>query len=118
MTRKKETAVELQDTESPVFPTMNSTMKIDFLYNEEGKAWLLHDRPLPDILKWVEYDADTENVILVTRSGKIQDLGLKVPAGQALYIERAMEITVLLMKAGKVEDFAIVPMITRNTTLN
>lgn len=118
MIKKKGGSGSLESVDSPVFPSMSSTMKVDFLYNQDGKAWLLHDRPLPDILKWVEYDSDTENVTLVTRSGKIQDLGLKVPAGQAMYIERAMEITVLLMNGGKIADFAIVPMITRNITVN
>lgn len=102
----------------PVYPDMASTMKVDFVFNREGKVWILHDKPLPSILKWVEFDTDFESVTLVTREGKIQNVGLKVPGDMAYYIEQAMEITVMLMKDGKVEDFAIVPMITRNIALH
>ena len=104
--------------ELPIFPDMAKSMKVDFVFNREGKVWILHDKPLPAILKWVEFDTDFENVTLVTREGKLQHVGLKVPADMAYYIEQAMEITVMLMDNGKVKDFAIVPMITRNIALH
>jgi len=78
----------------------------------------LHDQPLPDILKWVEFDADLETVTLVTEGGKLQDLGIKIPSDMSYYIENAMELTTMLVKDGKVADFAIVPMLTRNTITN
>lgn len=104
--------------ESPVYPPMTSNMKVDFLYNEEGDAWLLHDKPLPDILKWIEYDVDMNNVILVTRSGKIQDMGLELPENSSYHLQNVATITVLLMEDGKIADFAIVPLITRDMTVN
>src|SRR5258708_5094680 len=92
-------------------------MKVDFLFNPERGVWLLHDKPLP-ILKWVEYDAETETLTLVTNRGRIADLGLKIPADRSFYLERAMEVTALLMKDGFVTDFAIVPMVTSRMTVN
>jgi hypothetical protein len=93
-----------------------SMMKVDFLLNKEGGVWLLHDKPLPGILKWVEYDADTERVMLVKRHGGVQDLGLKVPLSMGYSLMGAKEITAMLIDGdGKIVDFAIVPLVARQT---
>lgn len=98
--------------------TLEMDMRVDFLFNRTGGAWLLHDKPLPDILKWIEYDSEKETIILVTRSSRIGGLGLRIPVEKKIYLDRAMEVTALLMHDGFVKDFAIVPMVTRNATVN
>ena len=103
------------DPDSPVLPPLATCMKVDFLYNQEGGVWLLHDKPLPDILKWVDYDADTGIVTLNTAQGKTQQLGLPIPAEAIPRLTKAVEITVLLINNGKIMDFAIVPLNTINT---
>ncbi len=99
-------------------PSPDIDMKVDFLFNRTGGAWLLHDKPLPDTLKWIEYDSEKEMVVLVTRSGRLEGLGLRIPIEKKIYLERAMEVTALLMHDGFVTDFTIVPMVTTNVTVN
>jgi hypothetical protein len=113
MGKGKKVQMSSVDSESPVLPPLATYMKVDFLYNQDGGVWLLHDKPLPDILKWVEYDADRGVVTLNTAQGKTQELGLPLPGVAASRLRKAIEITVLLMDKGKIMDFAIVPL---NTT--
>ncbi len=109
---------EVQNPDLPVHPPASGTMKVDFLFNKDGGAWLLHDKPLPDILKWIEYDADDESVTLVAQNGKVQNLGLKIPADMGAYLHIAMTVTALRMEGDKIADFAVVPLITRDTAVN
>jgi hypothetical protein len=104
------------ESSSCSFP--ESDMRVGILYNRDGGVWLLHDQPMPDALKCVEYDAISETVTLITGSGRIADSGLKIPAEKSFYLERAMEVTAVLMKDGFVTDFAIVPMVVSNMTVN
>lgn len=114
MTNKAENT----EAESPFLKPLDQTMNVDFLFNSKGDVWIFHDRPLPDILKWVEYDADMESVTLITASGRMQDIGGKIPADLGRKMAGASEITVTYMNKGQVEDFAIVPMLVRGITIN
>jgi len=116
--KKKHTASSSVEAESSAFPLPESDMRVDILYNREGGVWVLHDQPMPDALKWVEYDAASETVTLVTQGGRIADPGLKIPSEKSFYLERAMEVTALLMKDGFVTDFAIVPMVASKMIVN
>lgn len=91
---------------------------VDFLFNKKGEALILHSKPLPEILKWIEYDADTETLTLVMRSGHIQDLGLPVPRKKALPLLDGRDVTVLYLQSGKIADFTIVPLVARGTAIN
>jgi len=113
---KKNPADSNLGTASPLSSDIN--MRVDFLFNRTGGAWLLHDKPLPDILKWIEYDSEKETIVLVTRSGRLDGLGLRIPVEKKAYLERAMEVTALLMHDGFVKDFAVVPMVTTHMTVN
>ena len=93
----------------PVLPPLASCMKVDFLWDDKGGAWILHDKPLADILKWVDYDPDSGRVTLNTAQGKTQDLGLPVPAAAAKGLKKAEKVTVMLMKDGKIKDLTMVP---------
>lgn len=103
------------DSESPVLPPLATTMKVDFLWDDSGGAWILHDKPLAEILKWVDYDADRGVLTLNTTTGKIQDLGLPIPVTAVSSLRKVVEIAVMLMKEGKITDFAIVPLNTIST---
>jgi len=94
-----------------------SQMKVDFLFNEDGHVWLLHEKPLADTLKWVEYDGDMESVTLVMADDKIQDLGLRLPRAMGMKIN-AKEITAMQMEDGKVADFCVVPILLRNLSVH
>jgi len=116
--KKKNPTTESPCEASPrLFTSCPADVKIDFMFNREGGVWLLHDQPLP-ALKWVEYDSEKEILTLVTDRGRIADLGLRLPADRSFYLERAMEVTALLMKDGFVTDFAVVPMVSSRMTVN
>lgn len=102
----------------PVFPALATRMTVDFLFNESGEVWLLHDRPLPARLEWVEYDADMESVTLVTEEGKIQDIGIGMPPGFAFHLLDAVQITALHVEDKKIIDGARVPLVARGTSIN
>jgi hypothetical protein len=95
--------------ESPVLPSMASYMKVDFMFNDKG-VWILHDQPLPEILRWVDYDTDSGTVTLNTAQGKTQELGLPIPARASERLRKSVEISVMLIKDGKIADFTIVPL--------
>lgn len=92
-----------------VFPPLGDSMTLDFLWDEKGGAWILHDKPLPEILKWVDYDAERGVVTLNMAHGRSQDLGVAIPAKAAKVLAKTVKITVMYMKDGQVEDLAIVP---------
>ena len=96
-------------TESPVLPPLASYMKVDFMFSQKG-VWILHDQPLPEILKWVDYDADRGTVTLNTAQGRTQELGLAIPAKAAAKLRKSVEISVILIKNGQIADMTIVPL--------
>ena len=102
----------------PVYRPITEMMTVDFLFDKKGGAWLLHNKPLPDFLHWAEYDGEMETLTLVSYDGKVQNLGTKIPVGSGHYIEKAMEITTMYVDKGKIQDFQIIPIISRGTTVN
>ena len=96
-------------SESPVLPSLASYMKVDFMFNDKG-VWILHDKPLPEILKWVEYDVEKGTVILNTAEGRTQELGLAIPVKAAARLRKSVEISVMLVKNGQIADMTIVPL--------
>lgn len=103
----------IQTSDNGIFAPVAATMKVDFLCDGKGSAWILHDKPLPDILHYIEFDSEAETLTLVMRSGRIQDLGLKVPSMFKTDLEKASTVTVMYLVAGEIQDFAMPPLFTR-----
>lgn len=61
--------------DAPVLPNMTSWCKVDFVVNENGAAMVVFDQPMPELVDWVEFDADVHMVTFVTYTGKIFSLG-------------------------------------------
>ena len=61
--------------DAPVLPNMTSWCKVDFVVNEKGDALVVFDQPMPELVDWVEFDADVHMVTFVTYTGKIFSLG-------------------------------------------
>jgi hypothetical protein len=61
--------------DAPVLPNMTSWCKVDFVVNEKGDAMVVFDQPMPELVDWVEFDADVHMVTFVTYTGKIFSLG-------------------------------------------
>lgn len=97
-----------------VLTPLAQQMHVDFLCNEKGSAWLLHSKPLPALLKWIEYDFEDEAVTLVFRQGQVMQLGLSIPDGMKKDLTGAKEATVMFVKEnGEIGDFIFVPVIVQ-----
>lgn len=101
--------------ESPVLPSLCSTMNVDLVVNPNSSVWLIHDRPFPLGLIWAEYDADTASLYLVARDGKIIDLGMKIFPDTRKYLRHARQLFTMRMKDGDVDDSYILPLLVRET---
>ena len=99
-------------------PPMAEKMNVEFVVNEDAGIWVLHDRPFPAILHWVEYDQETNIVTFVTHDGKIQDLGMILPKPVGEILMDADEISAILMQEGEIRDIGIVPVISRETVFH
>jgi len=107
----------LTDDNVPVYPDLADQIKVDLVLNEKGRIWVLHDRPFPDVLEWIEFDADTNDLTFVTAKGKIQNLGIVIPRSFRKYIKRANFLNTMQINGDKIEDAGIIPLVSRDTGL-
>ena len=107
-------APQKSDPDSPVYPSLMSQMKVDLAISPDSDVWLVHDKKLPEVLKWVEYDLDLETLVLVSLSGKIQDFGMRVPPTVKKYLRRAKTVCVVFQGEEFVNDMSIVPLVVRD----
>lgn len=101
--------------DNPVYPPLMSQMKVDLVVNPNSDVWLIYERPLPEIMKWVEYDADMETLTLVSISGKIQDFGMRVPPAMKKFLRRAKQIYAVHQGEGHIKDMSLVPLLVRES---
>ena len=101
------------DTDSPVYPPLMSQMKVDLVLNPESDVWMIYERPLPEVMKWIEYDIEMESLILVSLSGKIQSFGMKVPPAMKKYLRHAKQVYAVRQDDGGIQDMSIVPLVVR-----
>lgn len=64
--------------DTPVIAAVHSIMNPDLLVNDQGQVVLIHEKPLPDVIWWVDYDPDLRQLIFVTVAGQIMPFGLKI----------------------------------------
>jgi hypothetical protein len=103
----------IPDPDSPVYPSLMSMMKADLVLNPESDIWLIHDQPLPEVVKWIEYDIELETLILVSVSGKIQGFGQKIPPAMKKYMGKGRMIHLIYFDMDLIQDMSIVPLIVR-----
>ncbi len=101
------------DPDSPVYPPLMSQMKVDLVLNPDSDVWMIYERPLPEVMKWIEYDIEMESLILVSLSGKIQNFGMKVPPAMKKYLRRARQVYAIRQDEGGIQDMSIVPLVVR-----
>lgn len=99
----------------PVFKPLAATMNVDLVMNPDSKVWILHDKPFPDILMWVEYDIDVASLTLVYRNGKIQELGMKIHAPMRKYLRSARQLFTMRLEGEQIVDTYVRPLLVRET---
>lgn len=94
---------------------LSGMMTVDMMVNERGNIWVLHDRPLPMILNWAEYDADLATLTFVAQDGEALELGMTIhkPLQKPMMLVR--EIYVVLMADQEIKDMYILPLTVRST---
>ncbi|MCB9990272.1 MAG: hypothetical protein H6867_02695 [Rhodospirillales bacterium] len=102
----------------PLFAdTAEKTMQIDVVVNKDGKVWVIYDRPFPDYLDWVEFDADTGEMTFVTMDGKLQDLGMIIHEPMNQFVAQAKKACLMMIRDGQIRDMGLVPLLVRNDKL-
>ncbi len=102
------------DDVSPVMQPLKKKMNFDLLISPDSDVWLVMDQPLSEIMKWLEYDPDLDTLCLVSASGRIQDLGMKIPAPMKKYLRAATEITLVYQGDHCVNDMSVIPLVSRD----
>lgn len=105
--------LDQESSDSPVQKPLKSIMKIDFIVNEKGQVWFCYDRPLPDLVQWIEYDLDLGRVTFVFRGGKMADYGEEIEPEVRTYLKKAESAYLVYMKDKKIEDMGVVKLIVR-----
>ncbi len=99
---------------SPVLPDLLSSVNVDLVIGENSKLWLLHDKPFPGVLRWIEYDMRDRTVTLVLDDGRTQNVGVKINPQIATYLRRASHAYAVLFIQGKVRDVYMVAVTVRD----
>lgn len=99
-----------------VLPSLASMMTVDMVVNDRGNIWILHDKPLPVVLNWVEYDVDTARLSLISQDGEMIDLGMTIHKPLQKPMSTASEIYIVYMSVEEIKDMYILPLMVRNTT--
>ncbi|PJB70643.1 MAG: hypothetical protein CO093_07280 [Alphaproteobacteria bacterium CG_4_9_14_3_um_filter_47_13] len=94
----------------PLWPSAASTMKIDVAVNEDGMVWVIHDKPFPDYLEWIEFDKELGMMSFVTALGKIQGLGMKIHPPMDEYLVETKQVCVIMIRDEQIRDMALVPL--------
>jgi hypothetical protein len=106
--------VYLTDT---VLRPLNDLMKIRLQVNPEGVMILLHEKELPELPRWAEFDMETGRLTLNLFHGKIQDSGITLPAHKdpgAFADIRYLMTGQYDTESGKYVDGGVYPLIIRN----
>lgn len=104
--------------DAPVFSDLASQMNVDLVVNDDGSVWLLHDKPFSDFLRWVEYDAADNKVTIVTQQGRVQDLGMVIPAPMIPAFLKARDICIAQLRNKKIHDMYILPFLARDAVMH
>lgn len=94
------------DTEAvvSVLPSLQECMNADLTMAPDGQICVFHDKPLDTRLEYVEFNADTGQLVLVLRWGVLQPFGEPVPLKFRNDIAAADEIFVIYGQGGEIKD--------------
>jgi hypothetical protein len=105
------------ETTPPVWTPATPAMKVDVAINKDGMVWVLHDKPFPDYLEWIEFDFDTKIMTFITAGGRLQDLGIPIHPPMDENLARARSVFVMYLHEGQVRDMGKLPLIVQKNLL-
>lgn len=113
MVEAEETGLLERKRNSTVSKPLKKIMKIDILVNEKSQVWFCYDRPLPDLVLWIEYDLDVGSLTFVMRGGKVADYGELILPEVRTYLKKADTAFLIYMEDKKIQDIGAVKIVTR-----
>jgi hypothetical protein len=97
-------------------PALADIMKIALFIHENGTLWVVHDKPLPERLEWLDFDGDDRKITFIGYGGKPMELGLNVPDE---YLEPLLDAEYVMaahVENDQIINMTIVPVVTRMIT--
>ena len=67
-----------QAAKTPVIAPLHDRISPDLVVNDQGQVVLIHEKPMPDVIWWVDYDPDLRALAFVTITGQIMPFGLPI----------------------------------------
>jgi hypothetical protein len=95
--------------DAPVLQTLASQCECELVLNEDGMAMVIYTMPLPEGIHWAEYDVDLSMLTLVTWSGKVMGLGMKIHKPFRKYLKMANQIMLAEMTQDKTDIASLYP---------
>ena len=97
-----------------VLSPLATMMRIELIVNDQSGVILLHDKPFPGILHWMEYDSDLNVVTLVLRDGRSIDLGMKIHPDIGECLKDTKLLYTVLTSGKDIQDMFLVPVVIRD----
>lgn len=96
----------------PLWPgSAAAKMKIDVVVNPEGKVLVLHEKPFPDYLDWIEFDLGTGEMTFITPGGKLHELGMIIHPPMDKYVALAKDVCTICVRENEIRDMGLVPLV-------
>lgn len=86
---------------APVLAPIAGYMGVEIVVKDDGSSMILHDKPMPETVQWVDYDMDLDTLTFVSFKGKIFGLGMKVKPNFRKYLRQGKSIYIVYMENGK-----------------
>lgn len=100
-------------TDSPLWPAAAGRMKIDVAVGEDCKVWVVHDKPFPEYLEWIEFDVPSGRMTFITKGGKLQDLGLTIHPPMDSYVAQARDVRTVWVDEKGIRDMGLLTLLVR-----
>lgn len=97
--------------ESPILPKITETVALDLSVSSAGEVYIFHQKKIPEQLNWAEYDKEAATISLITKTGRIQDLGIKIEKLMQDKIGNPTRVFIIYVKDQKTEQILEIPMV-------
>lgn len=96
----------------PVLPHLRKSMDVDLAVNAEGRVYLFYDGKIAEDTEYALYSIDDSSLTLISKTGRVQDIGMTVHKPMRKYMRSGDSIYVIEMIGGKTPGKIInIPMI-------
>ncbi len=85
----------------PVAQDALKVMKLDLAVSDLGEVYVFHEKAMPEPVNWVEYDQSNRKLYFISKSGRIQSLGMDVKNRMNDVIAQARRIFLIHRENGE-----------------